>query len=50
MKLALFTIFCSCFEDEIETLMRSYGLKMEVVLTRRSGPEHLSVLKFTWTT
>ncbi|KAI0211831.1 Methyltransferase N6AMT1 [Lamellibrachia satsuma] len=37
-------------QDEIETLMRSYGLKMEVVLTRRSGPEHLSVLKFTWTT
>ncbi|KAK2163271.1 hypothetical protein NP493_1471g00026 [Ridgeia piscesae] len=34
-------------QDEIETLMRSYGLTMEVVITRRSGPEHLSVLKFT---
>ena len=33
-------------QDEIEQIMKGYGLKMSVVLNRRSGPEFLSILKF----
>ncbi|XP_021355918.1 hemK methyltransferase family member 2-like [Mizuhopecten yessoensis] len=33
--------------DEIEGIMKGYGYKMWTVLTRRSGPELLSILKFT---
>lgn len=32
---------------EIEDIMTGFGLKMDTVLTRRSGPELLSILKFT---
>ncbi|XP_069106110.1 methyltransferase N6AMT1-like [Argopecten irradians] len=32
--------------DEIEEIMKSYGYKMWTVISRRSGPEFLSILKF----
>ncbi|XP_002741815.1 methyltransferase HEMK2-like [Saccoglossus kowalevskii] len=34
-------------QDEIEDIMNSHGFEMAVVLQRRTGPERLSVLKFT---
>ncbi|XP_077990682.1 methyltransferase HEMK2-like [Glandiceps talaboti] len=33
-------------QDEIEDIMKTHGFGMTVVITRRSGPERLSVLKF----
>ncbi|XP_033727256.1 methyltransferase N6AMT1-like isoform X1 [Pecten maximus] len=33
--------------EEIEDIMKGYGYKMWTVLSRRSGPEFLSILKFT---
>jgi len=34
-------------QDEIADILSRYKLQMCVILSRRSGPEHLSVLKFT---
>ncbi|KAK2150176.1 hypothetical protein LSH36_419g01014 [Paralvinella palmiformis] len=36
-------------KDEIEQIMTTYGLQMVVVLERRSGPERLSILRFSKT-
>ncbi|XP_013379474.1 hemK methyltransferase family member 2 isoform X2 [Lingula anatina] len=33
--------------DEIQSIMEENGFIMNVVLSRKSGPEHLSVLRFT---
>ena len=33
-------------EEEIKRIMKKYGLKMSLVMSRRSGPEFLSILKF----
>lgn len=33
-------------QNEIEELMKKYDMVMDVVMTRRSGPEFLSILKF----
>ncbi|KAL5014267.1 hypothetical protein ScPMuIL_008537 [Solemya velum] len=33
-------------QDELEQMMTKHGFRMSVVLSRRSGPEFLSVLKF----
>ncbi|XP_060083021.1 methyltransferase N6AMT1-like [Ylistrum balloti] len=33
--------------EEIEDIMKGYGYKMWIILSRRSGPEFLSILKFT---
>lgn len=40
--------FFSCLFslDDLEQVMKSYGFSTTVVLSRRSGPEFLSVLKF----
>ncbi|XP_046350926.2 methyltransferase N6AMT1-like [Haliotis rufescens] len=35
-------------QDEIEDIMKKNGFQMVVVKSRQSGPEFLSVLKFTW--
>lgn len=34
------------FVEEIEQMMKKEGFDMETVLTRRSGPELLSILRF----
>jgi len=34
------------FPDDIERVMKMEGFKMENIMTRRTGPELLSVLKF----
>ena len=39
--------FLCSFTDDIEKLMKKRGLHMTSVLSRRSGPEFLSILKFT---
>ncbi|XP_071099708.1 methyltransferase N6AMT1-like isoform X3 [Haliotis cracherodii] len=35
-------------QDEIEDIMKKNGFQMVVVKSRQSGPEFLSVLKFSW--
>ena len=39
-------MFLFVFSDEIEGIMFEKGLKMEVVISRKAGPEFLSILKF----
>lgn len=39
-------VLLSIFVEEIEQLMKKEGFDMETVLTRRSGPELLSILRF----
>lgn len=41
-------LFSIClFSDDIGRILRKLGLQMEIVLSRRSGAERLTVLKFT---
>ena len=35
-------------QEEIGSIMGNLGFDMSVVMTRRSGPEFLSILKFVW--
>ncbi|CAH1774223.1 unnamed protein product [Owenia fusiformis] len=34
-------------QDEIESILQKHGFSMEIIISRRSGPEFLSVLKFS---